>query len=177
MRSDFLPFAAIGAVAVLLAGCDQAPAPEPVATETPAAAPTPIATPGLPADFSSSDCGTVLKAYAAALANKDFDIATNAWAEPTVDAERLAARYRGYAKPELVVGEIKDTEGAAGSLYCEATVTLRDTDDPQRPLRQGTLVLRRANEVPGASEEQLRWRIESSTLAEDLERASLETPA
>ena len=54
-------------------------------------------------------------------------------------------------------------EGAAGSLYYEAPLVIDFADG--RASRRGTIVLRRVNDVPGASAEQLTWRIErSSTL-------------
>ncbi len=53
-----------------------------------------------------------------------------------------------------------EQEGAAGSSYYTAPVTI--TDGARR--LSGEVVLRRANDVPGATPEQLRWHIESSTL-------------
>lgn len=56
-------------------------------------------------------------------------------------------------------------EGAAGSSYytSQATITAQDKDG--RPIRyEGPIVLRRANDVPGATAEQLRWHIESVKL-------------
>ena len=53
-----------------------------------------------------------------------------------------------------------ESEGAAGSLYYTAPVTVTDGT---RVLK-GDVVLRRVNDVPGATEEQLRWHIESTTL-------------
>ena len=56
-------------------------------------------------------------------------------------------------------------EGAAGSSYytSEATITANDKDG--RPVRyEGPIVLRRVNDVPGASAAQLRWHIDSVQL-------------
>ncbi|WP_338446305.1 hypothetical protein V5F89_00435 [Pelagerythrobacter marensis] len=49
-------------------------------------------------------------------------------------------------------------DGAAGSLYYEVPTTI--TGENGRKLT-GTTVLRRVNDVPGATAEQLRWRIQS----------------
>lgn len=74
--------------------------------------------------------------------------------------EEFAAIFEGLRDITVAVpgGEM---EGAAGSLYysSRATITARDADG--RPVRlEGPVVLRRVNDVPGASEEQLRWNIE-----------------
>ena len=67
-------------------------------------------------------------------------------------------------------------EGAAGSLYCTIVGKLTDAADPAKPLLEGTLLLRRANEVPGATAEQLRWTLQSSTFVEKLERSTTGEP-
>jgi len=51
-------------------------------------------------------------------------------------------------------------EGAAGSLFYTVPVNI---DDGARTI-SGEIVLRRANDVPGATREQLRWHVESTTL-------------
>jgi len=52
-------------------------------------------------------------------------------------------------------------EGAAGSSYYTAPTTITATDAKGRPVRyEGEIVLRRVNDVPGATPEQLRWHIE-----------------
>ena len=77
-------------------------------------------------------------------------------------ASTLMSKVGGAAGPRLAVGK-GDVEGAAGSLYYEAPLVVEFADG--RPSKRGTIVLRRVNDVPGASEEQLNWRIErTSTL-------------
>ncbi len=120
----------------------------------------------LPSNFMSLDCATVAEAYSKALREKQFTIAAQAWSDP-IGSDELAVRYQDYGTPNLQIGETRE-EGAAGSLYCEVTVTLRDGDNPQSPLKQGTITLRRANDVPGATTEQLRWRITKSTIDEEM---------
>lgn len=52
-------------------------------------------------------------------------------------------------------------EGAAGSSYYMVPATITATDTAGVPVRyQGEIVLRRVNDVPGATPEQLRWHIE-----------------
>ncbi|WP_137679870.1 hypothetical protein [Aurantiacibacter suaedae] len=51
-------------------------------------------------------------------------------------------------------------EGAAGSSYYTSQTELTATDANGRPVQMdGALVLRRVNDVPGASERQLRWQV------------------
>jgi hypothetical protein len=53
-----------------------------------------------------------------------------------------------------------DGEGGAGSLYYTAPVRI---SDGARRLA-GEIVIRRVNDVDGATAEQLRWHIESTTI-------------
>ena len=56
-------------------------------------------------------------------------------------------------------------EGAAGSLYYTAPVTITSSDREGRPVRiEGSAVLRRVNDVGGATPAQLRWHFETLTL-------------
>ena len=53
-------------------------------------------------------------------------------------------------------------EGAAGSSYYTAPTTVSGTRaDGSRAELQGEVTLRRTNDVPGATAEQLRWHIVS----------------
>ena len=169
-RSVLLLLTIPPALALALAGCGQADDPG-AAAET--GQPEVVATTNyepalveLPKEFSSRDCAAVAGAYAQALGKKQFSVAAQAWAQP-IGTDKLAMGYEKYGKPILKVGQTRE-EGAAGSLFCEVTVTLRDGENPQTPLKQGTLSFRRANDVPGAAPDQLRWRIATSTIDEEL---------
>lgn len=65
-----------------------------------------------------------------------------------------------YAKHEVQIGEPGRIEGAAGSLYMSIPVQIRATrkSGEAAPLT-GEVTLRRSNNVPGATPEQLSWRI------------------
>lgn len=53
-------------------------------------------------------------------------------------------------------------EGAAGSSYYTSQASITAIDAEGRPIRiEGPIVLRRVNDVPGATAEQLRWKIAS----------------
>ena len=74
--------------------------------------------------------------------------------------EEFAAMFDGLREIAVAVPD-GEMEGAAVSLYymSQATITAMGTDG--QPVRlEGPVVLRRVNDVPGASEEQLRWNVE-----------------
>lgn len=158
---------------LLVAAChSREPEPQPVATSsptpsetaTPEAAPSPIATPtpDLGALEERKDPERVLRFYADALAARDWAAAARAWGKDSgVTPATLKAAYDRARPPALTFGKGRQ-EGAAGSLFYEAPVTLRfgPADIPQR----GTLTLRRVNDIDGATPEQLRWHIERSTI-------------
>ncbi|MCJ2188094.1 hypothetical protein [Novosphingobium beihaiensis] len=107
----------------------------------------------------------LLRYYTNALRVGDWVDAARAWSlDAQMTPEKLQAEFGGQTSPKIAVGK-GDTEGAAGSLYYEAPIVVDFADG--RPSRRGTIVLRRVNDVPGASEEQLNWRIErTSTLVQ-----------
>lgn len=166
------------ALVAVLAACNRdKPAPEASETpspraEAPAAAPSkpaPTPTPSASAEpkldsaalHDRGDPDRLLRAYAAALHARDWAAASRAWgAGSGVTAATLKAAYDRAERPSLEVGKGRQ-EGAAGSLYYEAPVTLRFGDAPPET---GTLTLRRVNDVDGASPEQLRWHIERAAI-------------
>ena len=107
----------------------------------------------------------LLRYYTNAIRVGDWIDAAKAWSlDAQMTPEKLQAEFGGQASPKIAVGK-GDIEGAAGSLYYEAPIVVDFADG--RPSRRGTIVLRRVNDVPGASEEQLNWRIErTSTLTQ-----------
>ena len=68
--------------------------------------------------------------------------------------------------PRVEVDAPGEVEGAAGSMYVTVPVRFQPTSVPgnSRP-RHGEVVLRRANDVPGSTAEQRRWRIERIDVA------------
>lgn len=80
-----------------------------------------------------------------------------------------AARLRSDGEAEAVgpkgeihaqVGAPGPAEGAAGSIYVDVPVVVYGRKPDGSPLRaSGVVTVRRVNDVPGATAEQLRWRI------------------
>lgn len=122
------------------------------------------------AQLEAGDCRTVAEAYFDAVTRQDFGFAEEFWDDPVIDGARLEALFTGYRRPVIEIVDVME-EGAAGTLYCTVTGALADTEDPERPMREGEIVLTRVNDVPGATAEQLRWRIDSSTFIEPMQRA------
>ena len=103
----------------------------------------------------------LLRYYAAALAAREWAAAARAWGPGSgVTAATLKAAYDRAEPPVLTVGKGEQDAGA-GSLYYEAPVTLRFG---AAAAERGSLMLRRVNDVDGATGEQLRWHIERSTI-------------
>ena len=161
---------------LLLSACDTSPPaePTPAATATsPSASAAPSPAPSLAAgELSEADKGetgarALLLDWARAIELRHFDEAWDLMSE---------ADHRKWSRDDFAalfadLGEITvavpggTMEGAAGSLYYTEPVTITAPDSEGRPVRlEGEIVLRRVNDVPGATAEQLRWHVESTSL-------------
>lgn len=155
---------------------DEQPLPEPTASES---SPAPEASEDISATESADpeveldtaaledheNPERLLRFYAEAIRARAWKQAARAWSsDAQVTPERLAQVYAGDAEVSLVIGK-GDIETAAGTNFYEAPIVV-DFSDTSIPERRGTIVLRRANDVPGASAEQLDWRIERSSVME-----------
>ncbi len=171
------------ATAVLLTGCgsqdEAAPAPVETAaapTSAPAGTGATLAPAPLPpqvADFpvlASKKCDEVVEFYLEALSGREWAQAALVWNDPVIDGARLEAVFGGYKDLQLAWNE-PFVEGAAGSAYCTVSGKLTDAKDAAKAPVEGTLLLKRVNDVPGATPDQLRWTLRSSTFVERLERS------
>ena len=164
------------ALALVAAGCGAGGEPAPDASDAPALGegkPPPQAT-DFPA-LASKDCVEVVQFYLEAIGGREWDQAALVWDDPVVDAARLEAVFAGYKVPQIEWTE-PFVEGAAGSSYCTVSGKLSDAEDAAKPLLEGTLLLKRVNDVPGATPDQLRWTLQSSTFVEKLERSGRGEP-
>lgn len=125
-------------------------------------------------ELEDRDCGAVAQFYFDAIAQHEFERAALVWNDPVIDGARLEALFTAYPAPRFIIGE-QSEEGAAGSLYCTVTAALGDGDGAQ-PGETGELILHRVNDVPGATPDQLRWTIRSSTFVEPMERSRTGEP-
>ena len=160
------------------------PANEPTAQSSPSAAPTPVSTASTDmasdqADMTPAElvpeaekgekgARNVLLFWAAALEQKQF---AKAWAQFGDGGKRSGMSQQQYARsfaPYATITVAMPTggmEGAAGSLYYTAPTTISGTlKSGGTYTLKGPVVLRRVNDVPGATAEQLRWHIYSTDL-------------
>ncbi|MXO73071.1 hypothetical protein GRI99_15695 [Altererythrobacter buctensis] len=105
----------------------------------------------------------LLVTFARALELREYD---QAWAMLGITARQDWTREQfnqAFAGLEgLTVAVPGGTlEGAAGSSFYESRIEVTASDPAGRPARiEGPIVLRRVNDVPGATPDQLRWHIE-----------------
>ena len=158
---DASALASSAAEAAVAASTEAMPSANP--TSSPAALPTasPAATPELPSE--SRDPAKVVVAWAKAMSLKQWGSAYLYWGDhgalSGLTRAQFAAKWGKLANPEFEL-HAGDTEGGAGSLYYTAPIVMIDGKRHTR----GEIVLRRVNDVDGASAEQLRWHIESLTI-------------
>ena len=154
----WLALAALAALAACAKPAEQTAAPQAVEPSVVAAAPSPVAPPS-----TARDPAKVLIAWAKAMSLKQWDSAYLYWEAKGLGTGltpmQFAAKWGQLGNPEFEIHPGK-YEGAAGSSYYTAPVVLIDGQRRDK----GEVVLRRVNDVPGASPEQLRWHIESMTI-------------
>lgn len=145
-----------------------APAIEPRPSGNEAASPAPLMPPAINRpERSETGARAVLLDFARAIELKRFDQAY-ALLSPG-DRQRwsraeFAAIFKDLGKITVAV-PAGTTEGAAGSLYYTAPITVTSADKDGRPVRiEGEAILRRVNDVEGASAAQLRWHFDHVTL-------------
>jgi len=115
-----------------------------------------------PAPAQSPDA--VLRGWAMAIERRDWREVRALWgnhgADSGVSPQVFARRWDRLRHPRVTVGTGQQ-EGAAGSSYYTAPVRV---DDGTRSFA-GDLTIRRVNDVPGATAEQLRWHLDGTTRA------------
>jgi hypothetical protein len=109
----------------------------------------------------------VLLSFARAIELKSFD---QAWAllspadQRKWDRAAFAAIFADLGKITVAIPD-GTIEGAAGSSFYEAPLSITASDADGRPVRiEGKAVLRRVNDVDGATAAQRRWHFETLTL-------------
>lgn len=104
---------------------------------------------------------SVMTDYASLAEKGDFAKADDYWTDAG-NAAQFAADLENYPKVAMSVGEPGEMEGAAGSSFITLPVTLNLTLRSGAPYSMTCkAVMRRVNDVPGASAKQLRWNIQS----------------
>ena len=104
---------------------------------------------------------SVMVDYASLVENGDFAKAADYWTNAG-NAAQFAADLEHYPKAAMSVGEPGEIEGAAGSSFIHMPVVLNLTLRSGAPYSMTCkAVLRRVNDIAGATEKQLRWNIQS----------------
>jgi hypothetical protein len=106
----------------------------------------------------------VAQRWADALERRDFEAAWAQFRHPP--ASRAAfVRWWGRYRTIHVALDRESSDAGAGSLYYTVRATLTGVTRGGKAYRlQGPVVLRRANDIDGASPQQLRWHIETADL-------------
>ena len=144
------------AVAVLFAGCqpqDNAPPPQQAAGPT----------------ADSSATRDVLRRYYAAIEASDFRTAYAQWSQGGEASgqsyDQFASGFANTAHAQVEFTGPVTFEGAAGSIFATVPVRVRAaTTAGEGQEFVGVYELRRVNDVPGATPDQLRWHIHGAKL-------------
>ena len=118
---------------------------------------------------SAQGAANVVQTYFALVADKKYAEAWNLWSDggkaSGMSAGDFAASFDKYASYNAEIGAPGEIEGAAGSLYVAVPVVVYGKLKTGEPVNmKGQVRLRRVNEVPGATPEQLRWHIAETAL-------------
>lgn len=125
----------------------------------------PVLTPE--AERSVMGARNVLLSFARAIELREYDQAwallspgdKQKWSKPA-----FAAQFADLGKTTVAIPD-GTQDGGAGSSYYTAPVTITANDKEGRPVRiEGEAVLRRVNDVDGATPAQLRWHFDRLTL-------------
>ena len=143
-------------------------------------APAPGAPGGLPADKtpiseaaftpqSAQGAANVVQTYYALLGEKKYDQAWKLWSDggkaSGQSAKDFPANFARYETYNAQIGAPGDIDAGAGSLFVEVPVVISATLKTGEPVNmKGVAKLRRVNDVPGATAEQLTWRISEMAL-------------
>lgn len=152
-------------VLALLAACQQsentaAPAQETSAGEAAISREQPAAASNAALDEGAlaerGDPTRLLAFVSTAISAGSWDDAARAWSPGQMDGARLKAELGGHAAPLLSFSKGEQDAGA-GSIFYQAPIIVVAEGAPPR---QGTIMLRRVNDVDGAEDWQLNWHIE-----------------
>jgi hypothetical protein len=116
---------------------------------------------------SAQGAANVVQSYYALIESGRHREAWRLWSDggeaSGMNAAAFAASFDGYREYHANIGAPGEMEGAAGSSYVEIPVQVYGRLSNGEPFnRRGSVRLRRCNNVPGCTEEQLKWRIVDS---------------
>ncbi|MDY0959994.1 hypothetical protein SOM26_14965 [Sphingomonas sp. CFBP8993] len=126
-------------------------------------------TPGCAVDpRSNAAAAAVVRRYYSAINAHDYSTAWTQWGPDGRPGQRFADFQKGFADTRatrVTIGTLPPSEGAAGSTYATIPVTVdAQLNDGRQQRFVGQYVVRRVNDVPGASAAQRQWHIDSAML-------------
>lgn len=121
-----------------------------------------------PEPKSMAAAAAVVQRYYAAINARDYGTAWSQWGEdgPAGQTmERFQAGFAATRATHVTIGRMTPGDAGAGSVYQPVPVTIdAELTDGTRQHFAGTYVVRRVNDVDGASAAQRRWHIDSAKL-------------
>ncbi|MCP1468803.1 hypothetical protein J3E64_000470 [Sphingobium sp. OAS761] len=121
-----------------------------------------------PAPKSVAAAVAVVQRYYAALNARDYGTAWAQWGDdgpPGQSLNKFQAGFAGTRSTRVTIGTLEPGDGGAGSIYQTVPVTIdSQLQDGTRQRFVGDYVVRRVNDVDGASPAQLRWHIGQAKL-------------
>jgi hypothetical protein len=123
----------------------------------------------VPDTTAPADPADAVRKYYAFLEARDYPHAYAMWGQGGLASkqtyEEFVAGFAQTAHTRVTVTGPVSIEGAAGSSYAEVRVQVdATTTDGAAQRFTGAYVVRRANDVPGATDAQLRWHFDSARL-------------
>lgn len=110
----------------------------------------------------------VVRRYYSAIDAGDYGTAWQQWGDdgrPGQSYDRFRTGFAHTRSTRVTIGRLSPGDGGAGSIYQPVPVMVDATlDDGTHQRFAGTYVIRRVNDVDGASASQLRWHIDSAAL-------------
>ena len=122
---------------------------------------TPLAEPKGAIDPKSVEAaGQIVQSYGALIEQRRWAEARMLWGDAAT-AAKFEGELAKLGEVHLEIGNLGESEGAAGSIYVTMPVIFYgDQKDGQPFRRMADVVLRRVNDVPGSTEAQRRWHIQ-----------------
>jgi hypothetical protein len=134
-------------------------------------APTSQPANSVPDPSSPEGAVQVIHDYYEAINNGEYERAYDYWdRNGSASGQTLEQFRQGFTETEHVdvqTGQPGREDAAAGSVFVEIPVSMTATTNDGRVQKfSGTYSLRRVNDVPGATEDQLTWHIYAADIAE-----------
>lgn len=123
---------------------------------------------GEQAEIETPEAEAALQRWADALEARNWEAARQVWGEQGeasgLSAEEFAEAHEKYRTVSITIEDGR-AEDNAGKLYFEAQVTMEgQLQNGDAYMMKGPVVLSRVTDLPGASNEELSWRIETNDL-------------